>query len=96
MTTPVVAVDKYSKKLTELTSPMSSGFTITKSDTDQLAYVTRSIWVGTTGDLAVVFANDTTNTPVILKAIPNGTQLFIRVKQVMSTDTSASNLVGMY
>ena len=68
--------------------------TVTKSDTTDLGK-TRAIFVGTQGDLAVLMAGDA-STAVTLKNIANGTYLPISVRKVMSTNTSASDIVALY
>jgi hypothetical protein len=74
--------------------PASNGFAITP--VDNVAFVTnpRGIYVGTTGDLAVIMAQDSATT--LFKAVPAGSLLPISVKVVMSTNTTASNLVGVF
>ena len=47
---------------------------------------TRGIWVGVAGNLAVIFAGDTTAV----------TLLPIQVTKVMSTNTTATNIVALY
>jgi hypothetical protein len=50
------------------------------------------LYVGGAGNLAVV--TEAGNT-VTFTAVPVGTQLEIRVKQVLATGTTATNIVGM-
>lgn len=65
---------------------------VTLSDTATIA-VTRSVWVGSTGNLKVTMVSGNTAT---FDAVPNGTWLPIQIKQVWSTGTSASNVVALY
>lgn len=90
---PVVATDKlkHYKPLQSVTA--SQGFTIVPSDTDELPAVTTKLWVGSTGDISVILAGDTV--AVILKSIPAGTMLDLRIKQVKASGTTASNMVGL-
>lgn len=85
--------------------PAVKSFTITPSDSnDQLAstlpnsQTPRSIafrvYVGTTGNVSVICAQDTTAT--IFVGVPAGTVLPVLVTRVKSTSTTASNLVGLY
>jgi len=55
---------------------------------------TRGIWVGVAGNLAVIFAGDTT--AVTLVGVAAGTLLPIQVTKVMSTNTTATNIVALY
>jgi len=75
--------------------PIQGAFAITAHDTNELANVTRAIWVGTTGNIKVVFAEDTTAEAVTLNAVPVGMYSWA-VRQVYATGTTASNLLGLY
>lgn len=55
---------------------------------------TRGLYVGTSGNVRVVFYN--ASSPVTLVGVPAGSLLPIRVKQIYSTGTTASNIVAMY
>ncbi|TMI98469.1 MAG: hypothetical protein E6G97_25945 [Alphaproteobacteria bacterium] len=76
-----------------LDSPYEGGFAITKSDATVFAQPTRGVWVGGAGDLAVTYLDGTTD---ILQSVPAGTMLRIRVKQVLSTGTTATKISGLY
>ena len=54
----------------------------------------RSIFVGTGGDLSVILFED--SSAVLLKNIANGTLLPLRVKAVRATGTTAADLVAIY
>jgi len=70
----------------------TKAFAITPADAD-LAVVTRGIYVGVTGDLAVILSGDTA--VVTFKAVPAGSLLPIRAKQVRAA-TTASSILGLY
>lgn len=72
--------------------PGSAGEAVTASDSTVLE-ATRAIWVGGAGDLAVIFLDDTT--AVTLSSVPAGTLLPISVTKVMSTNTTATNIVAI-
>jgi len=80
----------------DLITPAGYAAAVTPSDTDNLAQITRKIYIGGTGNLAVIMTGDVTNTPVVFSALPVGTVLDIRVKRVMSTDTTATNIVALW
>lgn len=71
----------------------SKGVAVTKSDVTILE-TTRGLYVGTTGDVAVVFADG--GAAVTIPSVPAGMILPIQVRQVMSTNTSASGFVALY
>jgi hypothetical protein len=51
------------------------------------------VYVGGAGDIAVVMAEG--GAPVVFGAVPAGTLLPIRISRLMSTDTTATNVVGL-
>lgn len=69
----------------------SSAVAITKSDTDFVDLV--GFYVGGTGDVAVKCSPG--GTAVTFKAVPVGTVINLRVVQVMSTNTTATLIVGL-
>lgn len=68
------------------------GVAVTKSDATLLP-ATRGLYIGVTGDVAVVFADG--GSAVTLKAAPVGV-LPVQVVQVMSTNTTATDIVALY
>jgi hypothetical protein len=74
------------------TAPAYRGAAVTKSDATILPQ-TRALYVGVTGDVAVIFAGDTA--AVTLKAVPVGI-LPVQVTKVMSTGTTATDIVALY
>lgn len=67
-------------------------FAITAHDSNELTYITKAIYVGGAGDLAVTMFNGDT---VTFAGVPAGTTLPIMVKLVKSTNTTATNIVGL-
>jgi hypothetical protein len=90
----MTAVDTFVNFQPGLQTPVRSSFVITPSDTLELPFVTRAVYVGGTGDLKVRLADDPT--PQVIKAVAVGTVLPLRVRQVYATGTGASLLVGTY
>ncbi len=82
----------YGRRGVSVATPLEA-VAVTPSDDSPLPFVARQIWVGTAGDLAVVFQGNAT--PVTLVGVPAGTLLNIAVKQVMTTNTTAGSLVAM-
>jgi hypothetical protein len=66
---------------------------VTASDSTDLG-VTRGVWVGGAGNLAVMFVDQTT--AVTLTGVPAGTLLPIQVQKVMSTNTTATSITALY
>lgn len=66
---------------------------VTPSDSADLANVTRAIYVGGAGAIAVV---SPTGQTVTFSAVPVGTLLPIRAARVKATGTTATNLVALW
>lgn len=69
------------------------GVAVTSSDSTVLP-VTRALLVGTGGDVAVVFTD--AGSAVTLKNIASGSILPVQVTKVMSTNTTATDIVALY
>lgn len=76
----------------------NDGIAITPSDTDTLQDgdnnpIMPVLWIGGAGDVKVktAYGNDLT-----IKGVAAGTLLPIEVQQVYDTDTTATNIVGIY
>jgi hypothetical protein len=86
-------------------SPARIAIAVTPSDTkdvtngagDNAAVYAKSLYIGVTGDVAIVAAGDKTvaGTSIVYKAHPVG-YLPTQVRRVMSTGTTATNIVGLY
>ncbi len=68
---------------------------MTPSDGPLLATPYRGLWVGGVGNVAVIFRNSKSNAVVTFTAVPAGTLLPVWVKQVRSTGTTATNIIGL-
>jgi hypothetical protein len=88
-----MAVDKASRPGNRSDEPAQGGVAITPSDSTLYTPRLRSLYVGTTGDVAVTGAD---GEDVTFKNVPAGAILPIRCYKVKSTGTTASNIVGLY
>ncbi len=77
-----------------LLNPSGNFAAVTKSDSTTYAGA-RALWVGTTGDVAVIPAI-AGGSAVTFTAVQGGTLLPIMVSKVMSTNTTASNMVILF
>lgn len=84
-------VDNNAHLERDMTAPADDAFEIVPHATDELEQVTRSVYVGTTGNLDVVMKSGRSQT---FPSVPAGTTLHIRVVAVRATST-AGGLVGM-
>lgn len=69
---------------------VGDGFAITPADAD-LTDIPRALWVGTAGNLTVIMASGAT---LLLKNVPAGSLLPIKVSQVKAA-TTAADIVGL-
>ena len=84
--------DAFNGRLPGLGAPAQNGFAVVPNDGSDLAMTTRALWVGASGDLAVILAGDTV--AVTLKGAYG--LLPLRVKRVLATGTTAASIVGLY
>lgn len=72
--------------------PAEELFLVTPSDSVDLRFVTRAIRVGGAGDLAVLTIR---NTLVTIPSVLAGETIPIRARKVYSTNTTATEIMGM-
>jgi len=75
------------------TAPIASAVAITKNDSTTFA-ATRGIYVGVSGDVIVLHAGDSATTTY--KSLAAGVFHPISIVKVMSTGTTATDIVGCY
>jgi hypothetical protein len=83
--------DTFAKHTRSLTSPPEHAVAVTPADQD-LAHVTRALYVGTGGDLAVRMQDGGS---VTFASVPSGTLLPLRVSRVLPAST-AGGIVGLW
>lgn len=66
---------------------------VTPSDATEIP-VTRALYVGGSGDIAVLMGEDTNS--VVFASVPGGFILPIQVSKVLSTGTTATNVLALY
>jgi hypothetical protein len=90
----MTAVNTFARQGGTTLDSGQNSFAVTPSDTASLPFVTRALYVGGAGNISVLLINDTV--PVTLMNAVAGSLLPLRVSQVMNTNTTATNLVGIY
>jgi hypothetical protein len=73
-------------------APAQGAFAVTPHNTNELAYTTRGIYVGGAGNIVVVMVN---GDEVTFTGVTAGSVLPIRVKQIKSTNTTATSILGL-
>jgi hypothetical protein len=84
--------DRFADSTSGLDAPASHGFSVTPDDAADLAETTRALYVGTTGDIAVVLAS---GAMLSFGNVASGSVLPLRTKRVMATGTTAAGIVGL-
>ena len=79
--------------LDDISAPANSAAAVTPSDSADLSYTARSLYIGVSGDVVVHMRGQTTS--VTFTAAPVGI-LPIRVDRVLSTGTAATNIVALW
>ena len=87
------AVDSFNRFQTQDFSPLTRAASVTPHNTNELAFVTRALYVGGTGDVAVTMQD---GGEVTFVDVPAGTVLPIRVKVVKSTGTDATSIIALW
>ena len=88
-----MADDIYESYDGALDGPAIGNVAVTPNDTADLDQISRTLYIGGAGNVAVVAKDGTTATYV---GLPVGTFLTVRARRVMATGTTASNIVSMY
>ncbi len=84
--------DAFSSHGHSLDSPAYEGFAVVTSDSTDFDKTTRAIYVGVSGDIAVVMESGDVLTFI---GVPQGTVLPVRAKRVNTTNTGASFMIGL-
>lgn len=72
-------------------NPLSRGIAVTPSDTEELAHVSRALWVGGSGDIAVVTKEGDT---ITLAGVQAGALIPWMVRKVKATGTTATSIIA--
>jgi hypothetical protein len=86
-------IDLFKTHSRSLTSPPEFGAAIVPDDATALSHVTRALYVGGGGTLALrLFGGDA----VTLVDVPAGTLIPLRASHVYATGTNATAIVGLW
>ena len=88
-----MATDLFVASPDTLQAPARDGVAVTPNDGADLTNVTKALFVGGAGNLALVTQNGTTLT---LTGVIAGSYLPIRVSQVKATGTTATNIAAFF
>ena len=85
--------DEFKNATKGIESPFEAAFNIAPDDTNDLPHASRGVYVGSSGNMNVVLVG--MNTPVLFRNMVGGQFYPFRIKQVLASDTSASDLVAL-
>ena len=85
--------DPFEKTTDSPMAPAEVCFAITPNEVLDLPQATKAIYVGLSGDVALIPVRG--DTPVVFKRVNAGTILDVRVRAVRVTGTTAADLVGL-
>ena len=88
----MAAVDHFDEKVNGMESSARNIDSITPADSE-LVNMSRAVYVGSAGNMKVITYGDET---ITFQGIPAGSLLPIVVKQIYSTDTTASAILVLY
>jgi hypothetical protein len=74
--------------------PLRNSFAITPDDDTDLTILTRAIYVGVGGNVTARLADDVAEVEFV--GVAAGDILPLRVKRLMATGTTATDIVGLY
>jgi hypothetical protein len=88
-----MAVDPFKNSVTGLSAPAQSAVAVVPSDTTDLAFTTRAVYVGSGGHLSVRMAGQTT--AIVFRNLPISL-LPIRVDRILATGTTATDIIALW
>ena len=86
-------MDQFKDFPVTLTSPATNAASITPSDTSPISTVSRAIYVGVAGDLAVEMQSGEI---VVFQGVQSGSILALRALKVRQTGTTAAGIVALW
>lgn len=78
------------------TIPASNCMAVALSDSADLQFVSRGIFVGVGGNVAMTLQGSIGGASVVFKNVPSGTLLPLRASRVWSTGTTATDIVSVW
>lgn len=85
-------MDQFNTHTPGLESPASCAEAVTPSDSVDLTHVSRAVYVGGTGNLTVTMKEGGS---VAFKNVIGGTVIAIRASRILSTGTTATDIVAL-
>lgn len=86
-------MDPFESTIDSPIAPAQNCFAVTPHDSAELPLVTKSIYIGQGGDLALLSLRGEAS--VIFRNLPDGMLLDVRARQILATGTTAADIVGL-
>lgn len=88
-----MATDSFSNQPNTEWGPASNAVSVTPSDSADLTYTSRAVYVGGAGNMKATLNESGT---VVFVAVAAGTLLPIRADRIWATDTTATSIVALW
>ena len=88
------ATDNFARQQTLTSDPATNAILVTPSNSTDLTYVTRAVYVGNGGALTADMADS--GSSITFANVPSGTTLPIRVTRIRSTGTVATDIIALW
>lgn len=85
--------DRYLGSGDDLLSPASMAAAVTPDNSNDLPTAAKRLWVGGTGNVALITTGGST---VTYTSVPAGTYLQVRAARVKATGTTATNIIAEF
>ncbi|WP_375599371.1 hypothetical protein [Devosia sp. Naph2] len=86
-------MDTFAGRDSGVDAPVGSGAAVAPNDDTDLTIVTRAVYVGGSGNLAVIMQS---GAELTFENVSDGQLLPIRVSRIKSTGTTATSIVGLW
>lgn len=89
--------DKYGAFVSNVSDPARKSIAVAPSDTQDLADVPTSLYVGNGGDITMIGIDAPSGAPGVLwKNVPAGMILPFRARRILAAGTTAANILALY
>lgn len=86
-------MDHFESHAQSLVAPLRDAGEVTPDDATDLPVLPRAIYVGQSGDIALITAQ---GSPVTLVAVPAGSLIPLRAARIKATGTTAASIVALW
>jgi len=87
------AVDNFAGRPDAIAASATNATAVTPSDSVDLDFVTKGVYVGVVGNISVIMLGGQTTT---FNAVPAGTLLPIRVTRIRASSTTATGITALW